>query len=166
MATRKYRLCHHPELIQRLLDAADMIYLDPQGNRARLNRLLGLVERLQGRNPLITPPRHYHFGSASRSRSAPFNPPMNAECSNGAEPSSPEQLEEAVGRRRRAALSSSLKRSAISNPFTREGPIAPKLPTRAEPSSARPVPLLRTASRRFLIVSMMKIRERRETPWK
>jgi hypothetical protein len=78
MALRKHCLCHHPELIQRLLDAADVIYLDPQADRAKLNRLLDLVERLQRRNPLTTPPRHFHHG-AGRPR-GPSMAARRADC--------------------------------------------------------------------------------------
>ncbi|MGX2039974.1 hypothetical protein ACWJKU_07545 [Methylocaldum sp. MU1018] len=59
MTPRKFQLCQHVELIQRLLDAADKAYLSPQADRARLNRLLDLVERLQRRNPQTRLPRHY-----------------------------------------------------------------------------------------------------------
>jgi len=63
MAPRNNPQRHHPELIQRLLDAADSIYFDPEADRAMLNRLLDLVERLQRRNPQTTLPRHYRHGS-------------------------------------------------------------------------------------------------------
>jgi hypothetical protein len=106
MATRKHSLCHHPELIQHLLDAADAIYLDPQADRARLNRLLDLVERLQRRNPQITLPRHYHFGSAPRRRSVLLGPETDACRPNRAEPVVPEHTAEVVEHPRRVSGSS------------------------------------------------------------
>ncbi|BBA32725.1 hypothetical protein sS8_0760 [Methylocaldum marinum] len=97
MALRKRRLCHHPELIQRLLDAADVIYLDPHADRAKLNRVLDLVERLQRRNPLTAPPRHFHHGVAR-----PRGPSMAAKDGNCSETVLSGQPAEPVARRKRA----------------------------------------------------------------
>jgi hypothetical protein len=86
MVTRKHRLCQHSELIQRLLDAAEAAYLDPRADRVKLNRLLDLVERLQRRNPQITLPRHYHFDTAPRPRTAMLGPEPGVCDPNRAEP--------------------------------------------------------------------------------
>ncbi|CAI8761601.1 hypothetical protein [Methylocaldum szegediense] len=103
MATRKHRLCHHPELIQQLLDAADATYLDPQADRARLNRILDLVERLQRRNPQITLPRHFHFATTPRTRSSLLGPDTGVCDRNHAEPAAPECPASAAEHPRRAS---------------------------------------------------------------
>jgi|GEM_PF-1706629 len=106
MTLRKHGLCQHAELIQRLLDAADMIYLDPQADRGRLNRLLDLVERLQRRNPQTEPPRHYQHGSILRRESTPLHSSTTTQWPNCAGSVLPEQSVEIIDNRRRIARSS------------------------------------------------------------